>query len=57
VEYHHIRPYGKGGGHEPDNVGLRCVAHNQYQADLDFGRDFMDRRRQANSPRGLFEFG
>ena len=57
VEYHHIRPYGKGGAHEPDNIALRCAAHNQYQADLDFGRDFMNARRQSNRPRGLFEIG
>jgi hypothetical protein len=29
----------------PDNVELRCRAHNQYQADLDFGRSFMDGKR------------
>ncbi|MFT5042765.1 MAG: 5-methylcytosine-specific restriction endonuclease McrA [Hyphomicrobiaceae bacterium] len=47
LEYHHIRPYGKGGGHETDNIALRCRAHNQHQADLDFGREFMDRKRQG----------
>jgi hypothetical protein len=57
VEYHHIRPYGRGGGHEPDNIALHCSAHNQFQADLDFGRNFMDGRRHSNRPRGLFEFG
>ncbi|HXC50920.1 MAG TPA: hypothetical protein VN634_08555 [Candidatus Limnocylindrales bacterium] len=29
----------------PANIELRCAAHNQYQADLDFGRGFMDARR------------
>jgi 5-methylcytosine-specific restriction endonuclease McrA len=53
VEYHHIRAYGKGGGHEADNIALRCRAHNQHQADLDFGRGFMDRLREANMPRGI----
>ena len=57
VEYHHTNPFGKGGRHEPDNISLRCRAHNQYQADLDFGRKFMDGRRQGNMPRGMFEAG
>jgi 5-methylcytosine-specific restriction endonuclease McrA len=52
LEYHHIRPYGKGGGHEADNIALRCRAHNQHQADLDFGREFMDRRRAAEHAPG-----
>jgi 5-methylcytosine-specific restriction endonuclease McrA len=50
LEYHHIRPYGKGGGHQADNIALRCWAHNQHQADLDFGREFMDRKRTASMP-------
>jgi len=28
-----------------ENIELRCAAHNQYQADRDFGRAFMDARR------------
>jgi hypothetical protein len=47
VEYHHIRAYGIGGQHELDNITLRCRAHNQFQADLDFGRGFMDGMRQS----------
>jgi hypothetical protein len=49
VEYHHIIPFGKGGQHEPDNIALRCRAHNQFQADLDFGREFMDVARQGEN--------
>jgi 5-methylcytosine-specific restriction endonuclease McrA len=49
VEFHHKNPYAKGGRHEADNVELRCAAHNQYQADLDFGRAFMDARRSGSS--------
>jgi 5-methylcytosine-specific restriction endonuclease McrA len=52
LEYHHIRPYGKGGGHEADNIALRCRAHNQHQADLDFGRGFMDRKRKTEHAPG-----
>jgi hypothetical protein len=49
IEYHHDRPYGKGGQHGADNIALRCRAHNQYQADLDFGREFMRDKRHGNS--------
>ncbi|MFN2376233.1 MAG: hypothetical protein ABR538_06830, partial [Candidatus Binatia bacterium] len=38
-------PFALGGRHSPENIELRCAAHNQYQADLDFGRSFMDARR------------
>jgi len=45
VEFHHRAPFALGGRHSPENIELRCAAHNQYQADLDFGRSFMDARR------------
>src|SRR5262249_22021809 len=37
IEFHHIHPFGKGGQHSPENLALRCRAHNQYQAVLDYG--------------------
>jgi hypothetical protein len=49
VEFHHKNAFARGGRHDADNVELRCAAHNQYQADLDFGRDFMDARRSAGA--------
>jgi 5-methylcytosine-specific restriction endonuclease McrA len=49
MEYHHEQPYGKGGQHEADNLALRCGAHNQYQADLDFGKNFMRNKRHHSS--------
>jgi hypothetical protein len=45
VEFHHRVPFALGGRHSPENIELRCAAHNQYQADLDFGLSFMDARR------------
>jgi hypothetical protein len=45
VEFHHRYPFALGGPPTPQNIELRCAAHNQYQADLDFGRSFMDARR------------
>jgi hypothetical protein len=38
-----------GGQPTPQNIELRCAAHNQYQADLDFGRSFMDARRSSDT--------
>src|SRR5688572_29991307 len=49
VEFHHKSPFARGGLHDADNVELRCAAHNQYQADLDFGREFMEARRSAGA--------
>ncbi len=49
IEYHHGIPYGKGGRHEAGNIALRCRAHNQYQAELDFGLDFMLSKRHGAS--------
>ncbi|HXC51240.1 MAG TPA: hypothetical protein VN634_10180, partial [Candidatus Limnocylindrales bacterium] len=45
IEFHHKAPFAMGGPPTPENIELRCTAHNQYQADLDFGRAFMDARR------------
>jgi len=51
VEFHHVTPYAKGGQHEASNIALRCRAHNQYEADLDFGQKFMRDKRCGNSVR------
>jgi hypothetical protein len=37
LEYHHVVPFAEGGEARPDNIELRCRAHNQYEADLWFG--------------------
>ncbi len=51
IEYHHEIPFAKGGRHSVENVSLRCRAHNQYQAELDYGREFM---RRASRSRNCF---
>ena len=48
VEFHHRGPYARGGTHDPENIELRCRGHNQYEAELDFGTAFMERRRRAS---------
>jgi hypothetical protein len=47
LEYHHGYPFGKGGGHDADNVCLMCPAHNRYLAELDYGREKMSRYWRA----------
>jgi 5-methylcytosine-specific restriction endonuclease McrA len=37
LEYHHRVPYADGGTTTPDNLELRCRAHNAYEAALWFG--------------------
>jgi hypothetical protein len=37
LEFHHVRPYARGGEAAPDNIQLRCRAHNGYEAEERFG--------------------
>ena len=48
LEFHHLVPFALGGDHSLSNVTLRCAAHNAYQANLDFGAAFMDRKRRGS---------
>jgi hypothetical protein len=45
VEFHHCVPYGRDGPHTTDNVELRCRAHNQFEAEVEYGRELMAMRR------------
>jgi len=56
VEFHHTVPFAKGGEHEPKNVELRCQAHNQHEAEVEYGKGFMnDKRRRRTSPTNVRE--
>jgi hypothetical protein len=46
LEFDHVTPVARGGRATIDNLRLRCRAHNQYEADRAFGREFMDSKRQ-----------
>ena len=49
LEFHHRQPFGLGGDHSVENLGLVCHAHNAYLAECDYGREAMARhRRQPN---------
>jgi hypothetical protein len=47
LQYHHVHPFGLGGGHRPDNVRLMCAQHNAYLAAHDYGREAMTRFRRS----------
>jgi hypothetical protein len=46
LEFDHVEPFARGGKATVDNIRLRCRAHNQYEAERAFGRDFMRQKRQ-----------
>ena len=48
LEHDHVTPIARGGASTPDNLRLRCRAHNQLEAERTFGRGFMDAKREAS---------
>jgi len=48
LEFHHHDPFGRGGGHDPDTISLRCRTHNAYLAERDYGKEVMDRYRRRD---------
>jgi hypothetical protein len=55
LEFHHVKPWGRGGDHSPESIGLRCRAHNLHQAELDYGIEKMGRYRRPRSKDGVSE--
>ncbi len=49
LEFHHRSPYGRCGDHSVENLCLMCHAHNAYLAELDYGKEVMDRYRRNGS--------
>lgn len=47
LEFHHEKPFAKGGSHAPENVRLLCRSHNVYRAECDYGKDVMARYRHG----------
>jgi hypothetical protein len=41
LEVHHHEPFARGGKATVDNLRLSCRAHNQFLAELDYGRGYM----------------
>ncbi len=53
LEFHHLRPFGRGGDNSPQNIKLMCPAHNGYHAERDYGKEVMERYRRP--PGGVSE--
>jgi 5-methylcytosine-specific restriction endonuclease McrA len=53
LQFHHLDPRGKGGPTTAANLTLRCRAHNLYAAELDYGREHIDRKIAASRSRGI----
>jgi 5-methylcytosine-specific restriction endonuclease McrA len=52
LEFHHKKPYGKGGEHSPENLALVCKPHNALLAEQDYGKDVVNKfRRSADGGR------
>jgi len=49
LEFHHRKPYGRGGDHSVDNICLLCRCHNGYLAERDYGKKLIERYRQSSS--------
>jgi hypothetical protein len=50
LEFHHREPWARHRSHAIDGITLRCRAHNQYEAELDFGAKHMQRFRRRDQP-------
>ncbi len=45
LEFAHTEPWARGGEHRVETIGLRCRAHNDFEAVRDYGEDFMAGKR------------
>ncbi len=51
LQFHHVNNWARGAEHSVEEIELRCAAHNQYQAELDYGAAFMAARRGTSKAR------
>ncbi len=51
LEFHHLEPWARSPVHSVEGIALRCRAHNQYAACLDFGEEQMERFRRRPESR------
>lgn len=49
LQFHHYEPFGRGGDHDPAKIGLLCAAHNAYLAELEYGKEKIERYRRSGS--------
>ena len=48
LEFHHDKPFGRGGQTTVSNIRLLCRTHNGYQAERDYGKEHMAAARASN---------
>jgi hypothetical protein len=60
LEFHHIKPFGRGGDHDPSNIRMACRTHNILIAEHDYGKDVMEQYRHApdrtSEPAAVYTF-
>ena len=49
LEFHHVNPWARGGGHSVENIRLMCHAHNALLAERDYGEGHMSKYRRAST--------
>ncbi len=47
LEFHHRKPFGRGGHHRPEVLCLMCKVHNALMAEHDYGKEKMARLRRS----------
>jgi hypothetical protein len=57
VEFHHVDPYGMGGDATVRTMELRCRAHNNYEAELFYGRPKPTRSGTSTTPSKVADTG
>jgi len=55
LEYDHVEPVATGGHATVQGLRLRCRAHNQFEAEHKFGREFMNTKREQRGGQPLPE--
>ena len=50
LELHHEQPFVRGGPATPENIRVRCRAHNELAAEQDFGREHMLTKKRGRTP-------
>lgn len=48
LELHHELAFARGGAHTQENLTLRCQAHNTLAAEEEFGRDWVEIKRESS---------
>ena len=49
LEFHHRKPFARGGEHRPEVLCLMCRTHNMLMAEQDYGKVKMDGFRSRHS--------